>query len=98
MFVSWFKYKKVKDERDELFAAVNTLRIYKREKERLIPETVRLQDEIEFLSKQVLEYKKLYADELQKRLDLAEKIKIMEEHDGKSIHSTTQKDDEKPKI
>ena len=78
MFVSWFKYKKLKDERDELFAAVNTLRIYKKEKERLIPESVRLQDEIDFLSKQVLEYKKLYADELQKRLELAEIIKKLE--------------------
>ena len=78
MFVSWFKYKKLKDERDELFAAVNTLRIYKKEKERLIPESVRLQDEIDFLSKQVLEYKKLYADELQNRLELAEIIKKSE--------------------
>ena len=78
MFVSWFKYKKVKDERDELLAAVNTLRIYKKEKERLIPESVRLQDEIDFLSKQVLEYKKLYADELQNRLELAEIIKKSE--------------------
>lgn len=76
MFVSWFKYKKVKDERDELLAAVNTLRIYKKEKERLIPETIRLQDEIEFLSKQVGEYKKLYADELQKRFEL---LKILNE-------------------
>ena len=78
MFVSWFKYKKLKDERDELFAAVNTLRIYKKEKERLIPESVRLQDEIDFLSKQVWEYKKLYADELQNRLELAEIIKKSE--------------------
>ena len=78
MFVSWFKYKKLKDERDELFAAVNALRIYKKEKERLIPESVRLQDEIDFLSKQVLEYKKLYADELQNRLELAEIIKKSE--------------------
>ncbi|MBO5740140.1 MAG: hypothetical protein J6R52_03670 [Alphaproteobacteria bacterium] len=78
MFVSLLKYKKVKEERDELFAAVNALRIYKKEKERLIPETVRLQDEIDFLSKQVLEYKKLYADELQKRLELYEIIKKSE--------------------
>ena len=78
MFVSWFKYKKLKDERDELFAAVNALRIYKKEKEWLIPESVRLQDEIDFLSKQVLEYKKLYADELQNRLELAEIIKKSE--------------------
>lgn len=79
MFVSWFKYKKVKDERDELLAAVNTLRIYKKEKERLIPETIRLQDEIEFLSKQVGEYKKLYADELQKRFEL---LKILNEYEN----------------
>ena len=79
MFVSWFKYKKVKDERDELLAAVNTLRIYKKEKERLIPETIRLQDEIEFLSKQVGEYKKLYADELQKRFEL---LQILNEYEN----------------
>ena len=79
MFVSWFKYKKLLDERNELFAAVNDLKAYKRQKERLIPETVMLQDEIDFLSKQVLEYKKLYSDELQKRLELAETIRKMEE-------------------
>lgn len=80
MFVSWFKYKKVKDERDELFAAVNALRIHNKEKERLIPETVRLQDEIDSLSKQVGEYKKLYADELQKRFEL---LKILNEYENK---------------
>ena len=79
MFVSWFKYKKLLDERNELLLAVNDLKAYKREKERLIPKTVVLQDEIDFLSKQVVEYKKLYADELQKRLELAEKIRKMEE-------------------
>ena len=79
MFVSWFKYKKVKDERDELFSAVNTLRIYKREKERLIPETVMLKDEIDSLSKQVGEYKKLYADELQKRFEL---LQILNEYEN----------------
>ena len=78
MFVSWFKYKKLLDERSELLLAVNDLKAYKRQKERLIPETVVLQDEIDFLSKQVAEYKKLYADELQKRLELAEKIRKME--------------------
>ena len=79
MFVSWFKYKKVKDERDELLAAVNTLRIYKKEKERLIPETVMLKDEIDSLSKQVGEYKKLYADELQKRFEL---LQILNEYEN----------------
>ena len=79
MFVSWFKYKKVKDERDELLATVNTLRIYKKEKERLIPETVMLKDEIDSLSKQVGEYKKLYADELQKRFEL---LKILNEYEN----------------
>ena len=79
MFVSWFKYKKVKDERDELLATVNTLRIYKKEKERLIPETVMLKDEIDSLSKQVGEYKKLYADELQKRFEL---LQILNEYEN----------------
>ena len=79
MFVSWFKYKKVKDERDELLAAVNTLRIYKIEKERLIPETVMLKDEIDSLQKQVGEYKKLYADELQKRFEL---LQILNEYEN----------------
>ena len=79
MFVSWFKYKKLLDKNNELLASVNALKAYKREKERLIPETVMLQDEIDFLSKQVGEYKKLYADELQKRLEMAEKIRKMEE-------------------
>lgn len=32
MFVSWFKYKKLLDERNELFASVNALKAYKREK------------------------------------------------------------------
>ena len=79
MFVSWFKYKKVKDERDELLATVNALRIYKKEKERLIPETVMLKDEIDSLSKQVGEYKKLYADELQKRFEL---LQILNEYEN----------------
>ena len=79
MFVSWFKYKKVKDERDELLATVNALRIYKKEKERLIPETVMLKDEIDSLSKQVGEYKKLYADELQKRFEL---LKILNKYEN----------------
>ena len=79
MFVSWFKYKKVKDERDELLAAVNTLRIYKKEKERLIPETVMLKDEIDSLQKQVGEYKKLYADEFQKRFEL---LQILNEYEN----------------
>ena len=79
MYVSWFKYKKVKDERDELLATVNTLRIYKKEKERLIPETVMLKDEIDSLSKQVGEYKKLYADELQKRFEL---LQILNEYEN----------------
>lgn len=78
MFVSWFKYKKLLDERNELFVAVNDLKAYKRQKERLIPKTVMLQDEIDCLSKQVLEYKKLYSDELQKRVELAETIRKME--------------------
>lgn len=78
MFVSWFKYKKLLDERSELLLAVNDLKAYKRQKERLIPETVMLKDEIDSLAKQVVEYKKLYADELQKRLELAEKIRKME--------------------
>ena len=79
MFVSWFKYKKVKDERDELLATVNALRIYKKEKERLIPETVMLKDEIDSLQKQVGEYKKLYADELQKRFEL---LQILNEYEN----------------
>lgn len=82
MFVSWFKYKKLLDERNELFAAINDLKAYKRQKERLIPKTVMLQDEIDFLSKQVGEYKKLYADELQKRLELAEKLREIEKLNG----------------
>lgn len=80
MFVSWFKYKKLLDERNELFASVNALKAYKREKERLIPETVMLKDEIDSLSKQVVEYKKLYADELQKRFEL---LQILNEYENK---------------
>ena len=79
MFVSWFKYKKLLDERNELLLAVNDLKAYKREKERLIPETVMLKDEIDSLSKQVGEYKKLYADELQKRFEL---LQILNEYEN----------------
>ena len=79
MFVSWFKYKKLLDERNELLLAVNALKAYKREKERLIPETVMLKDEIDSLSKQVGEYKKLYADELQKRFEL---LQILNEYEN----------------
>lgn len=79
MFVSWFKYKKLLDERNELLLAVNDLKAYKRQKERLIPETVMLKDEIDSLSKQVGEYKKLYADELQKRFEL---LQILNEYEN----------------
>ena len=79
MFVSWFKYKELLDEGNELLLAVNDLKAYKRQKERLIPETVMLKDEIDSLSKQVGEYKKLYADELQKRFEL---LQILNEYEN----------------
>lgn len=79
MFVSWFKYKKLLDQRDELICTVQALKRYQRERESLIPESVSLREEIRQLEEDLQKYKKLYADELQKRLELAEKIRKMEE-------------------
>lgn len=79
MFVSWFKYKKLLDQRDELICTVQALKRYQREREGLIPESVSLREEIRQLEEDVQKYKQLYADELQKRLGLAEKIREMEE-------------------
>lgn len=78
MFVSWFKYKKLLDQRDELLCVVQSLKQYQREKESLIPESVSLREEIRKLEEDVQKYKQLYADELQKRVELAEKIMQME--------------------
>lgn len=77
MFVSWFKYKKLLDQRDELLCVVQSLKQYQREKESLIPESVSLREEIIKLEEDVQKYKQLYADELQKRVELAEKIRKM---------------------
>ena len=79
MFVSWFKYKKLLDQRDELICNVQALKRYQRERESLIPESVSLREEIRQLEEDLQKYKNLYADELQKRLELAEKIRKMEE-------------------
>lgn len=78
MFVSWFKYKKLLGQRDELICTVQALKKYQREREELIPESVSLREEIRQLEEDLQKYKKLYADELQKRLELAEKIRKIE--------------------
>ena len=79
MFVSWFKYKKLRDERDELICVVQALKTHQREKESIIPESLRLQAQIEQLSEDVKKYKKLHADEFQKRLELVEMIRKIED-------------------
>ena len=79
MFVSWFKYKKLRDDRDELICVGQSLKSYQREKESIIPESLRLQAQIEQLSEDVKKYKKLHADEFQKRLELVEMIRKIED-------------------
>lgn len=79
MFVSWFKYKKLLDERDELICVVQSLKKNQREGKGLIPEPSSSREKIRQLQEDLQKYKKLYADELQKRLELAEKIRTMEE-------------------
>ena len=78
MFVSWFKYKKLLDQRNELLCVVQSLKQYQREKESLIPESVSLREEIRELEEDAKKYKQLYADELQKRLELAEILRKIE--------------------
>lgn len=65
MFVSWIKYKKLVDARNQLFMDSEL-------------ESLHLKMELRQKEKQLEEYKKLYADELQKRLELAERVRNLE--------------------
>ena len=66
MFVSWFKYKKLLDLRNREFMSFSR-------------EIYELKSQISDAKQEIDKYKKLYTDELQKRLELAEKIRTMEE-------------------
>lgn len=66
MFVSWFKYKKLLDLRNREFMSFSR-------------EIYELKSQISDAKQETDKYKKLYTDELQKRLELAEKIRTMEE-------------------
>ena len=66
MFVSWFRHKKLLDLRNEEFMSFSR-------------EIYELKLQISDAKQEADKYKKLYTDELQKRLELAEKIRTMEE-------------------
>ena len=66
MFVSWFRHKKLLDLRNEEFMSFSR-------------EIYELKLQISDAKQETDKYKKLYTDELQKRLELAEKIRTMEE-------------------
>ena len=66
MFVSWFKYKKLLDLRNREFISFSR-------------EIYELKSQISDAKQETDKYKKLYTDELQKRMELAEKIRTMEE-------------------
>jgi hypothetical protein len=66
MFVSLFRYKKLLSLRNEEFMSFSR-------------EIYELNSQISDAAKETDKYKKLYADELQKRLELAEHMKKMED-------------------
>lgn len=73
MLVSWFRHKKLLDSHKKLLSLRNE------EFVSFSREIYELKSQISDATKETDKYKKLYADELQKRLELAEHMKKMED-------------------
>ena len=83
MFVTYKKYKKIKDDYNILFECCEKQKIKQNEfVKAILDENLTAIKEICFLRSELEKYKNMYADELQKRLDFAETIRMYDKNKG----------------